>query len=210
MVSPSHEQRSVFIPDFVDFTIGEDVVPTVPARRCIDRFLEFLVDGDSAVRTIIATVAAFDEDGISPAIVDFFRLVDASGVEELSEILGNLAGTVTLFSIEFNALLSLEMPIAIEAEEIGILIDAAGFAKGLGGIPAIGLCRFFYRRICIELPVLIRRIPCFRTVQQIVIICVVEQVVFQADTVHGFLQAARFVTSKSSQATRIKPVAGHK
>lgn len=67
----------------------------MPARRCIDCFLEVIVDGDSAARTIIATVAAFDEDGVSPAIIDFFRLVDASGTEELSEILGNLAEIVT-------------------------------------------------------------------------------------------------------------------
>ena len=161
----------------------------MPARRCIDCFLEVLVDGDSAARTIIAIVAAFDEDGVPPALVDYFRLVDASGAEELSEILGNLAEIVTLFSIEFKALPSLK---------IGMFLDGTA------------ICRFFYRRICIELPLLIRRIPCFRTVQQIDIICVVEQVVFQADTVHGFLQAAKFVTSKSSQATRIEPVAGHK
>ena len=70
------------------------------------------------------------------------------------------------------------MRTSVEAEVVGTLVDATGFAKGLGSIPAVGLCRFFYRRISIELPVPIRRIPCFRTVQQIVIICVVEQVVF--------------------------------
>lgn len=86
----------------------------MPARRFIDRFLEVLIDGDSAARTIIATVAAFDEDGVPPALVDFFRLVDASGAEELSEILGNLAEIVTLFSIELNALFSLEIDMFLE------------------------------------------------------------------------------------------------
>ena len=116
----------------------------MPARRCIDRFLEVLVDGDSAARTIIATVAAFDENGICPVVVDFLRLIDAPGAEELFEVLGNLTEIVTFFNIEYGALFGCK---------IGMFLD---------------------------------------------------------DTVHGFLQAAKFVTSTSSQATRIEPVAGHK
>lgn len=102
------------------------------------------------------------------------------------------------------------MRISVEAEVVGIQVYAGRFAKGLRGIPTVNLGSLLHALICIELPILIRRIPCLRTVQQIVIICVVEQIVFQADTVHGFLQAAKFVTSKSSQATRIEQVAGHK
>ena len=68
MVRTGHEQRPVLIPHAVDFAVGEDVVPAVPALRRIDRFLEVLVDGDSAARTIIETVAALDEDGISPQL----------------------------------------------------------------------------------------------------------------------------------------------
>lgn len=90
----------------------------MPARRCIDCVLEVLVDGDSAARTIIESVAAFDEDGISPVLVDFFRSVNASGAEELSEILGNLAEIATLFSIEFKALLSLEICMFLDGTAI--------------------------------------------------------------------------------------------
>lgn len=102
------------------------------------------------------------------------------------------------------------MPVSIEAEVIGTLVYAGRFAKGLRGIPTVNLGSLLHVLICIELPILIRRIPCFRTVQQIVIICMVEQIVFQGDTVHGFLQAAKFVTSKSSQPSSDEPIAGHK
>lgn len=116
MVRPGHEQRPVLIPDSVYFTIGEDIVPAMPVRRRIDCVLEVLVDGDSATRTVIESVAAFDENGVTPAIVDFFRLVDATGTEELSEIFGNLAEIVTLFSIEYGALFGCKL---------GMLLDGA-------------------------------------------------------------------------------------
>lgn len=86
MVSTGQEQRTVLIPNPVNLAISEDIVTAMPALRRIDCFLEVLVDGDSSARSVIATAATLDENGISPAVVDFSRLVGTLSAEELPEI----------------------------------------------------------------------------------------------------------------------------
>lgn len=70
------------------------------------------------------------------------------------------------------------MTVSVEAVAVGVLLDVATLAEGSRYVPAAELSGFLHGIICIEMPVLIRGIVRLRAVQQIVIICMVEQVVF--------------------------------
>ena len=100
MVRAGHEQRPIFIPDAVDFAIGEDVVPAGPRRRGIQCVLEVLVDGDSTAWLPISAVTTLDENGICPVVVDYLRLVDAAGAEELIELLNLATDSLIIAGVE--------------------------------------------------------------------------------------------------------------
>lgn len=70
------------------------------------------------------------------------------------------------------------MPISVEAVAVGIRLNVAALAESGLHVPAAELSGFLHGIICIEMPVLIRGIVRLRAVQQIVIICMIEQVVF--------------------------------
>lgn len=137
--------------------IGIDIIELGEGQRCLVAAAA-QVDLDVIAMVARGTVHLIDNlerilriDHQLDIRADALKLIATGGIKPIDDIVDVVAGILEKACLAD----ALEMPMAIEAEEIGILVDMAAF-------------------------------------------------------INGFLQAAKFVTSKSSQATRIEPVAGHK